>query len=67
MFYQWHFLYVYIYRNLLLFANCSERRGGSGGDFVAGFLLGGAIFGTLAYVFAPQVRTRSLFFFPFSA
>ncbi|XP_023534610.1 uncharacterized protein LOC111796133 [Cucurbita pepo subsp. pepo] len=30
-----------------------------GGDFVAGFLLGGAVFGTLAYVFAPQIR-RSL-------
>ncbi|KAK7308006.1 hypothetical protein VNO77_41554 [Canavalia gladiata] len=27
-----------------------------GGDFVAGFLLGGAIFGTLAYLFAPQIR-----------
>jgi hypothetical protein len=26
---------------------------------VAGFILGGAIFGTLAYVFAPQIR-RSL-------
>ncbi|XP_054813838.1 uncharacterized protein LOC129314420 [Prosopis cineraria] len=36
------------------------RDGGSGGgDFVAGFLLGGAIFGTLAYIFAPQIR-RSL-------
>ncbi|XP_056158937.1 uncharacterized protein LOC115687602 isoform X2 [Syzygium oleosum] len=32
---------------------------GGGSDFVAGFLLGGAIFGTLAYVFAPQIR-RSL-------
>ena len=26
-----------------------------GGEFVAGFLLGGAVFGTLAYIFAPQV------------
>ncbi|XP_028755380.1 uncharacterized protein LOC114714778 [Neltuma alba] len=33
--------------------------GSGGGDFVAGFLLGGAIFGTLAYIFAPQIR-RSL-------
>ncbi|KAI9081506.1 hypothetical protein K1719_036527 [Acacia pycnantha] len=33
--------------------------GSGGGDFVAGFLLGGAIFGTLAYTFAPQIR-RSL-------
>ncbi|XP_020703135.1 uncharacterized protein LOC110114555 [Dendrobium catenatum] len=32
---------------------------GGGGDFIAGFLLGGAVFGTLAYVFAPQIR-RSL-------
>ena len=29
--------------------------GGGGGDFFAGFLLGGAVFGTLAYIFAPQV------------
>lgn len=38
--------------------------GGSGrghvtGDFVAGLVLGGAIFGTLGYVFAPQI-SRSL-------
>ncbi|KAF3651834.1 hypothetical protein FXO37_17817 [Capsicum annuum] len=37
----------------------SDQRGGSGGDFVAGFLLGGAIFGTLGYIYAPQIR-RSL-------
>ncbi|KAE8664119.1 hypothetical protein F3Y22_tig00112856pilonHSYRG00073 [Hibiscus syriacus] len=36
----------------------SDSRGG-GIDFVAGFLLGGAIFGTLGYIFAPQIR-RSL-------
>ncbi|KAL9271142.1 hypothetical protein AKJ16_DCAP23261 [Drosera capensis] len=36
------------------------RSGGSGaGDFFAGVLVGGAVFGTLAYVFAPQIR-RSL-------
>ncbi|KAI0529100.1 hypothetical protein KFK09_001646 [Dendrobium nobile] len=35
-----------------------SSRGGVG-DFLAGFLLGGAVFGTLAYVFAPQIR-RSL-------
>ncbi|KAG2708832.1 hypothetical protein I3760_05G210800 [Carya illinoinensis] len=29
------------------------------GDFASGFLLGGAVFGTLAYIFAPQIR-RSL-------
>ncbi|KAF9670473.1 hypothetical protein SADUNF_Sadunf13G0072600 [Salix dunnii] len=32
---------------------------GGGSDFVAGFVLGGALFGTLAYIFAPQIR-RSL-------
>ncbi|CAK9309046.1 unnamed protein product [Citrullus colocynthis] len=31
-----------------------------GGDFVAGFLLGGAVFGTLAYIFAPQIRRSIL-------
>ncbi|KAF5442579.1 uncharacterized protein LOC121258198 isoform X3 [Juglans microcarpa x Juglans regia] len=36
----------------------SDSRSGAG-DFLAGFLLGGAVFGTLAYVFAPQIR-RSL-------
>ncbi|XP_021282677.1 uncharacterized protein LOC110415373 [Herrania umbratica] len=44
------------------FSVCAEYRDGSrggGGDFVAGFLLGGAVFGTLAYIFAPQIR-RSL-------
>ncbi|CAN4089364.1 unnamed protein product [Withania somnifera] len=42
-------------------ANYSNQRdgGGSGSDFIAGFLLGGAIFGTLGYIFAPQIR-RSL-------
>ncbi|XP_010463722.1 PREDICTED: uncharacterized protein LOC104744374 [Camelina sativa] len=34
-------------------------RGGGSSDFVTGFLLGSAVFGTLAYVFAPQIR-RSL-------
>ncbi|KAK4802842.1 hypothetical protein SAY86_001045 [Trapa natans] len=36
-----------------------SSRGGGGGDFLAGFLLGGAVCGTLAYLFAPQIR-RSL-------
>ncbi|XP_068635489.1 uncharacterized protein [Aristolochia californica] len=42
---------------------CAEYNDGSrggGGDFLAGFLLGGAIFGTLAYVFAPQIRRSIL-------
>ncbi|CAI9755297.1 unnamed protein product [Fraxinus pennsylvanica] len=47
-----------IRRNLSVRAEYSDHSGGSG-DFVAGFLIGGAIFGTLAYVFAPQIR-RSL-------
>ncbi|KAM0935430.1 hypothetical protein DsansV1_C29g0211711 [Dioscorea sansibarensis] len=37
----------------------SNGSSGGSGDFIAGFLLGGAICGTLAYVFAPQIR-RSL-------
>ncbi|GMI65650.1 hypothetical protein like AT5G16660 [Hibiscus trionum] len=44
------------------FSVSAEYRNGSrsgGSDFVAGFLLGGAIFGTLGYIFAPQIR-RSL-------
>ncbi|EYU19752.1 hypothetical protein ABFS82_06G091200 [Erythranthe guttata] len=40
-------------------AQYDDRSSGSGADFAAGFLLGGAVFGTLAYVFAPQIR-RSL-------
>lgn len=40
-------------------AEYNDRKGGSDADFVAGFLLGGAVFGTLAYIFAPQIR-RSL-------
>lgn len=31
------------------------RRGGGARDFVAGFLLGGAVFGALGYLLAPQV------------
>ncbi|KAM1142477.1 hypothetical protein ACFX19_042997 [Malus domestica] len=44
-------------RNFTVRAEYSDdsRRGGGGADFVAGFVLGGAVFGTLAYVFAPQV------------
>ncbi|KAJ4908281.1 hypothetical protein Rs2_11939 [Raphanus sativus] len=32
------------------------NRRGSGGDFIAGFILGGAVFGAVAYIFAPQIR-----------
>ncbi|CAL9192337.1 unnamed protein product [Musa hybrid cultivar] len=45
--------------NVSVHAEHSDSSKGGGGDFVTGFLLGGAIFGTLAYVFAPQIR-RSL-------
>ncbi|KAK9120738.1 hypothetical protein Syun_018355 [Stephania yunnanensis] len=40
--------------------NDGNRGGSGGGDFVAGFLLGGAVFGTLAYIFAPQIRRSIL-------
>ncbi|KAL3650137.1 hypothetical protein CASFOL_006540 [Castilleja foliolosa] len=46
-------------RKLSIHANYNDRSSGSGADFVAGFVLGGAIFGTLGYIFAPQIR-RSL-------
>nr|CAH59416.1 hypothetical protein [Plantago major] len=45
-------------RNFSVRAEYNDRSG-SDSDFVAGFLLGGAIFGTLGYIFAPQIR-RSL-------
>ncbi|GMJ12222.1 hypothetical protein like AT5G16660 [Hibiscus trionum] len=46
-------------RQFSVFAEYRDGSGGGASDFAAGFLLGGAIFGTLAYVFAPQIR-RSL-------
>ncbi|KAK5843152.1 hypothetical protein PVK06_005595 [Gossypium arboreum] len=45
------------------FSVCAEYCDGSRGgaiDFAAGFLLGGAIFGTIAYVFAPQQTRQTL-------
>ncbi|CAF2119934.1 unnamed protein product [Brassica napus] len=33
-----------------------SRRASGGGDFIAGFLLGGAVFGAVAYIFAPQME-----------
>ncbi|KAG9158108.1 hypothetical protein Leryth_000261 [Lithospermum erythrorhizon] len=41
-------------------AEYGDHRGGTGGDFVAGFLVGGAIFGALGYVLAPQVTWQNL-------
>ncbi|CAH8364605.1 unnamed protein product [Eruca vesicaria subsp. sativa] len=34
----------------------SRRGSGGAADFIAGFLLGGAVFGAAAYIFAPQIR-----------
>lgn len=45
----------------------SDGSRGGGGDFVAGFLLGGAVFGTLAYIFAPQVLIFAFSFIKFPA
>jgi gas vesicle protein len=42
-------------RRPLVSADYSDRRGGGAGDFVAGFLLGGAVFGALGYILAPQI------------
>ncbi|XP_004307842.1 PREDICTED: uncharacterized protein LOC101314998 isoform X2 [Fragaria vesca subsp. vesca] len=46
-------------RSFCVRAEYSDGNRGGGADFLAGFLVGGAVFGTLAYVFAPQIR-RSL-------
>lgn len=46
--------------NFSVRAQYDDSRGGFGGDFVAGFFIGGAIFGTLAYTFAPQIRRALL-------
>ncbi|XP_021899694.1 uncharacterized protein LOC110816003 [Carica papaya] len=50
---------VAINRKFSVSAEYRDGNRGGGSDFVAGFLLGGAVFGTLAYIFAPQIR-RSL-------
>ncbi|VVA11518.1 PREDICTED: unknown [Prunus dulcis] len=42
-------------RNFAIRAEYSDDSRGGGADFLAGFVLGGAVFGTLAYVFAPQL------------
>ncbi|MQM20631.1 hypothetical protein Taro_053654 [Colocasia esculenta] len=47
-------------RNLSVYAEYNDGSRGGSGDFLAGFLLGGALFGTLAYVFAPQIRRSIL-------
>ncbi|CAN0830180.1 hypothetical protein LINGRAPRIM_LOCUS3159 [Linum grandiflorum] len=40
------------------YSGSGNRNGG--GDFAAGFIIGGALFGSLAYVFAPQIRRAIL-------
>ncbi|KAG0557479.1 hypothetical protein KC19_11G133900, partial [Ceratodon purpureus] len=42
-------------RRPVVSADYGDRRGGGAGDFVAGFLLGGAVFGALGYILAPQI------------
>ncbi|WOK94947.1 hypothetical protein Cni_G03652 [Canna indica] len=44
--------------NLSVHAKYSDGTRDGSSDFIAGFVLGGAIFGTLAYVFAPQVNNQ---------
>ncbi|KAL6501027.1 hypothetical protein OROHE_025224 [Orobanche hederae] len=45
---------------LSIHAQYDNRSTGSRADFLAGLVLGGAVFGTLAYVFAPQIRRSVL-------
>mgnify|MGYP000733494386 CR=1 FL=1 len=40
----------------LYLQNCAFRKRGGAGDFVAGFVLGGVLFGALGCIFAPQVN-----------
>ncbi|XP_057456825.1 uncharacterized protein LOC130747804 [Lotus japonicus] len=47
-------------RRSAISAEYRDNSGGGGGDFIAGFLLGGAIFGTVAYIFSPQIRRSVL-------
>lgn len=48
-----------ICETILLYSEDSKGEGG----FLTGFLIGGAIFGTLGYVFAPQVLLNLQVFF----
>ncbi|KAJ4957400.1 hypothetical protein NE237_024511 [Protea cynaroides] len=47
-------------RRLSVCAEYSDGGRGGGGDFISGFLLGGAVIGTLGYIFAPQIRRAVL-------
>lgn len=39
---------------------CRAERNGSGSGFVTGFVVGGAIFGALGFLFAPQISAALL-------
>ena len=52
---QYSFIHPNLISSHLIQSYCSDGDSGGGGDFFAGFLVGGAVFGTLAYIFAPQV------------
>lgn len=49
------FVLVTLFPRNLFYGISSDQKAGTAGDFFAGFLLGGAVLGTLAYFFAPQV------------
>ncbi|XP_026659499.2 uncharacterized protein LOC103704692 [Phoenix dactylifera] len=48
-------------QNFSICAEYSNNSRGGGGDFLAGLVLGGAVFGTLAYVFSPQLNHKAQF------
>uniref|UniRef100_A0A8R7TLV6 Uncharacterized protein n=1 Tax=Triticum urartu TaxID=4572 RepID=A0A8R7TLV6_TRIUA len=52
---QWHLLPAPWVWTVILTDDifCEDSKGGGG--FLTGFLIGGAVFGTLGYVFAPQI------------
>lgn len=39
---------------------CRAERNGNGGGFLTGFVVGGAIFGALGFLFAPQISAALL-------
>jgi len=47
---RFHLVFLLICLNI-----CSNNKGGGGADFLVGFFLGGAICGTVAYIYGPEV------------
>ncbi|KAK7366590.1 hypothetical protein VNO80_08584 [Phaseolus coccineus] len=47
-------------RSSSICAEYRDNRGGGPEDFLAGFLLGSAVIGTVAYIFSPQIRNSLL-------